>query len=58
MNSASSRLPRPTAEQLSRLVPLDTLSPSRLREVAALATLERGARGSDPLAALKGGAQP
>lgn len=55
MNSAGSRLPRPTVEQLSRLVPLDTLSPSRLKEIAASTALERGARGSDPLAALKGG---
>ena len=57
MNTAGSRLPRPTVEQLSRLVPLDTLSPSRLKEIAASATLERGARGSDPLAALKGDAR-
>ena len=55
MNSAGSRLPRPTVEQLARLVPLDTLSPSRLKEIAASAVLERGARGSNPLAALKGG---
>lgn len=57
MNSAGSRLPRPTVEQLSRLVPLDTLSPGRLKEIAASAVLERGARGTDPLAALKGGAR-
>lgn len=57
MNSAGSRLPRPTVEQLTRLVPLDTLSPSRLKEIAAAAALERGARGSDPLAALQGSAR-
>ncbi|HKI64461.1 MAG TPA: cyclic nucleotide-binding domain-containing protein [Burkholderiales bacterium] len=57
MNSAATRLPRATAEQLSRLAPLDTLSPDRLNEVAAVAALERAARGSDPLAAHRGDAQ-
>ena len=57
MNSADSRPPRATAEQLSRLVPLDTLSPERLNELAAVAALERAARGSDPLAAHRGSAQ-
>jgi len=49
-------LPRVTAEQLSRLAPLETLSPDRLNELAAVATLERAARGGDPLAAHRGGA--
>lgn len=57
MNSAGSRLPRVTAQQLSRLVPLDTLSTERLDELAAVATLERAARGTDPLAAHRSGAQ-
>jgi len=57
MSSAGSRLPRPAVEQLARLVPLDTLSPGRLEEVSASAVVERGARGTDPLAALKGGAR-
>ena len=51
MISAGSRLPGVTAQHLSRLAPLDTLSPERLNELAALATLERAARGTDPLAA-------
>ncbi len=41
---------RATPEQLSALVPLGSLSPARLGELAAVATLEYGARGSDPLA--------
>ena len=49
-------MPRVTAEQLSRLAPLETLSPDRLNELAAVATLERAARGGDPLAAHRGGA--
>lgn len=57
MNSAGSRLPRVTAQQLSRLAPLDTLSLERLNELAAVATLERAARGTDPLAAHRSGAQ-
>jgi len=57
MNSTGSRLPRATAEQLSRLAPLDTLSPDRLNELAAVAVLERAARGSDPLAAHRGSAR-
>ncbi|MGA8004911.1 MAG: cyclic nucleotide-binding domain-containing protein [Burkholderiales bacterium] len=57
MNSAGSRLPRVTAQQLARLAPLDTLSPDRLNELAAVATLERAARGTDPLAAHRSGAQ-
>ena len=57
MNSAGSRLPRVTAQQLSRLAPLDTLSPERLNELAAVATLERAARGTDPLATHRSGAQ-
>ena len=56
MNSAGSRLLKATAEQLSRLAPLDTLSPDRLSELAAVATLERAARGTDPLAAHRAGA--
>lgn len=42
---------RATPEQLSDLVPLGSLSPARLRELAAVANVEYGARGSDPLAA-------
>jgi rhodanese-related sulfurtransferase len=57
MNSTGSRLPRVTAQQLSRLAPLDTLSQDRLNELAAVATLERAARGTDPLAAHRSGAQ-
>lgn len=40
-----------TPEQLSLLAPLEALSPDRLRELAAVAVVERAARGSDPLAA-------
>ncbi len=57
MNSAASRLPRVTAEQLARLAPLDTLSADRLNELAAVATIERAARGADPLAAHRSDAQ-
>jgi rhodanese-related sulfurtransferase len=57
MNGSGSRLPKATVEQLAGLAPLDTLSPARLREVAAAAVLERAARGSDPLAAHRGDAQ-
>lgn len=57
MNSAASRGPRITLAQLSRLAPLDTLSPDRLNELAAVAALERAARGSDPLAAHRADAQ-
>jgi rhodanese-related sulfurtransferase len=42
---------RATPEQLSVLVPLGSLSPARLQELAAVASVEYGARGSDPLAA-------
>lgn len=45
---------RATPEQLSVLDPLGALSPSRLRELAEVAVVERAARGSDPLAAHKG----
>ncbi|MGA7984774.1 MAG: cyclic nucleotide-binding domain-containing protein [Burkholderiales bacterium] len=57
MNSAASRPPRVTAEQLARLAPLDTLSADRLNELAAVATLERAARGADPLATHRPAAQ-
>jgi rhodanese-related sulfurtransferase len=57
MISAGSRLPRVTAEQLSRLAPLDMLSPERLNELAAVATLEHASRGSDPLATHRSDAQ-
>lgn len=43
---------RATPEQLSVLDPLGALSPRRLRELAEVGTVEYGARGSDPLAAL------
>jgi CRP-like cAMP-binding protein len=43
---------RATPEQLSVLVPLGSLSPARLKELAAVAVVEYGARGSDPLAAV------
>lgn len=42
---------RATPEQLSVLAPLGALSPERLREIAGIASVERAARGSDPLAA-------
>jgi rhodanese-related sulfurtransferase len=45
---------RASPEQLSVLDPLGALSPSRLRELADVALVERAARGSDPLAAHKG----
>ena len=45
---------RASPEQLSVLDPLGALSPSRLRELAGVALLERASRGSDPLAAHKG----
>lgn len=45
---------RATPEQLSVLHPLGALSPSRLRELAEVAVVERAARGSDPLAAHQG----
>ncbi|MFZ1908964.1 MAG: cyclic nucleotide-binding domain-containing protein, partial [Burkholderiales bacterium] len=57
MNSAASRPPGVTAAQLARLAPLDTLSADRLNELAAAATLERAARGADPLAAHRSGAE-
>ena len=41
---------RATPEQLAGLAPLAGLSPERLQEVAEIAHVERGARGSDPLA--------
>lgn len=41
---------RATPEQLSVLAPLSALSAERLRELADIAVLERGARGGDPLA--------
>ena len=46
--------PRATPEQLASLAPLGAISAERLRELAEVATLERAARGSDPLAAHKG----
>ena len=48
---------RATVEQLSVLAPLGALSAERLRELAEVATIERAARGGDPLAAHKGGGQ-
>jgi len=41
---------RPTGDQLSRLAPLAGLSHERLAQLAEVALVERGARGSDPLA--------
>src|SRR5258708_6218404 len=40
---------RATPEQLATLTPLAGLSPERLAELAQVAVVERGARGSDPL---------
>src|SRR6185503_20377214 len=45
---------RASPEQLSVLDPLGALSPSRLRELANVAIVERAARGSDPLAGHQG----
>jgi rhodanese-related sulfurtransferase len=50
-SAARSDARRATPDQLSVLVPLGSLSPARLQELAAVATVEYGARGSDPLAA-------
>lgn len=41
---------RATPEELATLVPLGSLSPARLSELAQVAVVEYGARGSDPLA--------
>jgi rhodanese-related sulfurtransferase len=43
-----------TVEQLAALAPLGALSPGRLCELAEAATVERAARGSDPLLERKG----
>jgi rhodanese-related sulfurtransferase len=40
---------RPEPDQLSRLDPLSSLAPDRLKELCRLATVERAPRGSDPL---------
>ncbi len=48
---------RATPEQLATLTPLASLSPERLAELAQVAVVERGARGSDPLKDLMKGAQ-
>ena len=45
----AAQLPRATPEQLSTLAPLTGLSPERLAELAAVAVIERGQRGTDPL---------
>ncbi|MFY9317067.1 MAG: hypothetical protein WAO95_16110, partial [Burkholderiales bacterium] len=57
--SAEARMPaqRASPEQLAALAPLGALPVERLRELAEVATLERAARGSDPLAAYKGAAR-
>jgi rhodanese-related sulfurtransferase len=47
MSQASSG--RATPEQLASLAPLSGLSPQRLAELAQVAVVERGQRGSDPL---------
>ncbi|MGQ0512274.1 MAG: cyclic nucleotide-binding domain-containing protein [Betaproteobacteria bacterium] len=41
---------RASPDELSALVPLGSLSPTRLRELAKVAVVEYGARGTDPLA--------
>ena len=48
---------RARPEQLAILAPLGALSAERLRELAEDAVLETAARGSDPLAAHRGGAR-
>lgn len=48
---------RPSPAQLAILAPLGALSAERLRELAEVAALESAARGSDPLAAHRGGAR-
>lgn len=45
---------RATPEELAALDPLGALSPERQRELAAIATVERAARGTDPLAGRTG----
>jgi len=55
MNSAGSRIARPTAEQLAQLVPLDTLAPARRHEIADSAVFVHAARGSDPVAPYRTG---
>ena len=45
----AAQLPRATPEQLATLAPLTGLSPERLAELAAVAVIERGHRGTDPL---------
>jgi len=45
---------RATPGQLAALEPLGALSPDRLRELAEIALVERGARGGDPLAGRSG----
>ncbi len=52
--SGGGKLRRATPEQLAALDPLGALSPDRLRELSALAAVERAARGSDPLAGRAG----
>ena len=48
---------RASPDQLAILAPLGALSAERLRELAEVAVLETAARGSDPLAAYRGGAR-
>jgi len=45
----AAQLPRATPEQLATLSPLTGLSVERLAELAAVAVIERGQRGTDPL---------
>ena len=45
----AAQLPRATPEQLATLSPLTGLSAERLAELAAVAVIERGQRGTDPL---------
>ena len=54
MNPQGPPVQRATPEQLAILAPLGALSNVRLRELAEVSTVERAARGSDPLAARKG----
>jgi rhodanese-related sulfurtransferase len=49
MSATPGSAPNASPEQLAGLVPLGTLSRERLIELAAVAVLERGARGADPL---------
>lgn len=49
MRAHGSASRRATRDQLAALAPLASLSPERLREIAALAVVDRAPRGTDPL---------